>query len=58
MPIPTYFAGQDRMEESPCPVSGLYTGHIPDETSLCAKLSSECAKPETMHYAVQVSSSR
>jgi len=44
------------MEESPCPVSGVYTGLIPDETTLCAKLSNECEKPETMHYAVQVRS--
>lgn len=47
-----HFLGLDRIEKSPCPVSGLYTGNIPDETSLCAKLSSDCESPEVMYYSV------
>ncbi|KAK6617638.1 hypothetical protein RUM44_005226 [Polyplax serrata] len=42
----------DRSEESPCPVSGLYTGNIPDETSLCARLSSNCESLDVMFYSV------
>ena len=45
-------SGMEHLQESPCPVAGLYTGHIPDETSLCARLSSDCQKLEEMHYTV------
>lgn len=45
-------AGLDRIVESPCPVSGLYTGNIPDERTLCAKLSSNCDATEVMYYSV------
>lgn len=37
---------------SPCPVNGEFTGVIPDAFGLCAKLSSECASPDRMHYQV------
>lgn len=46
------FSGLDKNEESPCPVSGLYTGNIPDETSLCARLSSNCESLDVMFYSV------
>ncbi|XP_033606247.1 uncharacterized protein LOC111861520 [Cryptotermes secundus] len=42
----------ERLQESPCPVAGEYTGVIPDATNLCAKLSSDCKSPEIMYYMV------
>ncbi|XP_069693976.1 uncharacterized protein [Periplaneta americana] len=42
----------ERLQESPCPVAGEYTGVIPDATNLCAKLSSDCRYPEIMYYTV------
>lgn len=42
----------DRVKESPCPITGEYTGQIPDAIGLCAKLSSDCAHPEVMYYTV------
>lgn len=44
--------GLERLQESPCPVAGEYTGVIPDATNLCAKLSSDCKSPEIMYYMV------
>lgn len=35
-----------------CPISGEYTGMIPDTTDLCAKLWSDCRAPELMYYQV------
>ncbi|GAB6021794.1 hypothetical protein CHUAL_004371 [Chamberlinius hualienensis] len=35
-----------------CPISGEYTGFIPDATGLCAKLSSDCNSPDVMYYSV------
>lgn len=37
---------------SPCPVSGEFTGLLPDAQGLCAKLSSECQSPDIMYYQV------
>lgn len=35
-----------------CPIMGEYTGRIPDATTLCAKLWSDCRAPELMYYQV------
>ncbi|KAJ8980707.1 hypothetical protein NQ317_019201 [Molorchus minor] len=35
-----------------CPITGEYTGRIPDATDLCAKLWSDCRAPELMYYQV------
>ncbi|XP_018568692.1 uncharacterized protein LOC108908962 isoform X2 [Anoplophora glabripennis] len=49
---------QGRIEISPgtspgmCPITGEYTGQIPDATILCAKLWSDCRAPELMYYQV------
>lgn len=37
---------------TPCPVSGDFTGFIPDALGLCAKLSSECKSQDLMYYEV------
>lgn len=46
------FVGLDRQKESSCPISGEYTGYIPDTTELCAKLWSDCRAQELMYYQV------
>jgi len=38
--------------EEACPISGEYTGVIPDAVGLCAKLYSDCHNPQTMFYSV------
>lgn len=49
---------QGRLEIPPglstgmCPITGEYTGRIPDATDLCAKLWSDCRAPELMYYQV------
>ncbi|KAJ8955379.1 hypothetical protein NQ318_003476 [Aromia moschata] len=49
---------QGRQEINPgtssgmCPITGEYTGRIPDATDLCAKLWSDCRAPELMYYQV------
>ncbi|XKL65945.1 hypothetical protein PGB90_009365 [Kerria lacca] len=43
---------KDYLEESPCPVLGEYVGTLPGVENLCAKLSSDCAAPDTMYYTV------
>lgn len=35
-----------------CPISGEFTGVIPDADDLCAKLWSDCRAPELMYYQV------
>ncbi|CAG0923354.1 unnamed protein product, partial [Notodromas monacha] len=45
-------AGKEVLEESPCPITGEYTGLIPDASGLCARLFSDCENPESMHYKV------
>lgn len=35
-----------------CPITGEYTGLIPDSTILCSKLWSDCRAPELMYYQV------
>ncbi|XP_022186189.1 uncharacterized protein LOC111045173 isoform X1 [Nilaparvata lugens] len=42
----------DRLDESPCPITGEYTGLIPDNSGLCAKLSSDCKSKEIMYYTM------
>jgi hypothetical protein len=42
----------DIVKESPCPIAGEYTGEIPDNTGLCAKLYSDCNNPEIMFYTI------
>lgn len=46
--------GLENSTEHPgmCPISGEYTGIIPDTTDLCAKLWSDCRAPELMYYQV------
>ncbi|XP_072402400.1 uncharacterized protein [Diabrotica undecimpunctata] len=49
---------QGRLEIPPglstgmCPITGEYTGRIPDATDLCTKLWSDCRAPELMYYQV------
>ncbi|XP_017782762.1 PREDICTED: uncharacterized protein LOC108567065 isoform X2 [Nicrophorus vespilloides] len=38
--------------ETACPISGKYTGTIPDNDDLCAKLWSDCDARELMYYQV------
>lgn len=38
--------------EEACPISGEYTGIIPDAVGLCAKLYSDCRNQQTMFYTV------
>lgn len=38
--------------EEPCPISGEYTGVIPDASGLCAKMYSDCRNPHKMFYSV------
>ncbi|CAH1121844.1 unnamed protein product [Ceutorhynchus assimilis] len=35
-----------------CPITGEYTGRIPDALDLCAKLWSDCRAPDIMYYQV------
>jgi len=42
----------DSIVEQPCPISGEYTGIIPDATYLCANLRSDCRAPELMYYQI------
>ncbi|KAK4871785.1 hypothetical protein RN001_015909 [Aquatica leii] len=42
----------NRKLEASCPISGEYTGVIPDNTEFCAKLWSDCRAPELMYYQV------
>ncbi|XP_029723594.2 uncharacterized protein LOC109404186 [Aedes albopictus] len=37
---------------SPCPIVGEFSGVIPDDEGLCAKLSSECGSPDIMYYQI------
>ncbi len=47
-------SGKDRIDRSACPISGEYSGILPDEPQLCAKLSSDCNNPDIMFYSVSV----
>ena len=38
--------------EEACPISGEYTGVIPDAVGLCAKMYSDCRNPQRMFYSV------
>ncbi|XP_071516653.1 uncharacterized protein [Panulirus ornatus] len=42
----------DPQNLSGCPITGEYTGVIPDAQELCARLSSDCSDPQHMHYTV------
>jgi len=46
------FEGVERMVESPCPITGLYTGEITDLVGMCAELSSNCDTREIMYFKV------
>nr|XP_040222749.2 uncharacterized protein LOC120949487 [Anopheles coluzzii] len=37
---------------SPCPIIGEFSGIIPDDEGLCAKLSSECESQDIMYYQI------
>ncbi|XP_055694604.1 uncharacterized protein LOC129796572 isoform X2 [Lutzomyia longipalpis] len=41
-----------RTHYTQCPVSGEFTGFIPDAEGLCAKLSSDCKSPNILYYEV------
>lgn len=38
--------------EEACPIAGEYTGVIPDNPSMCAKMYSDCRNPQRMFYRV------
>ncbi|XP_011693076.1 PREDICTED: uncharacterized protein LOC105453073 isoform X1 [Wasmannia auropunctata] len=42
----------ERVVESPCPITGQYTGEITDLSGMCAELSSNCNTREIMYYKV------
>ncbi|XP_076347255.1 uncharacterized protein LOC143245154 isoform X2 [Tachypleus tridentatus] len=42
----------DLKEPSACPITGDYSGVVPDTTGLCAKVSSDCNNPDIMFYTV------
>ncbi|XP_043499321.1 uncharacterized protein LOC122522343 [Polistes fuscatus] len=42
----------ERIVESPCPITGQYTGTITDLSGMCAELSSNCNTREIMYYKV------
>ena len=44
--------GVEPTPEQACPISGEYTGVIPDSMDLCARLWSDCRAPELMYYEV------
>ena len=39
-------------DPTPYPITGEYTGSIPDTEGLCAKLYSDCNNPEIMFYTI------
>ena len=47
-----YTPGVDVPSPSGCPIAGEYTGVIPDAQELCARLTSDCHRPQHMHYTV------
>ncbi|EZA57809.1 hypothetical protein X777_00911 [Ooceraea biroi] len=42
----------ERVVESPCPITGQYTGMITDLSGMCAELSSNCDTREIMYFKV------
>ncbi|XP_077261102.1 uncharacterized protein LOC143896865 isoform X1 [Temnothorax americanus] len=42
----------ERVVESPCPITGRYTGMITDLSGMCAELSSNCNTREIMYFKV------
>ena len=46
------------LQPTPCPISGDYTGVVPEETSLCTKMSSDCNNPDIMFYTVSLCQNR
>ncbi|XP_050460596.1 uncharacterized protein LOC126856262 isoform X2 [Cataglyphis hispanica] len=42
----------ERVVESPCPITGQYTGMITDLSGMCAELSSNCNTREIMYFKV------
>ncbi|XP_032666188.1 uncharacterized protein LOC116841863 isoform X2 [Odontomachus brunneus] len=42
----------ERAVESPCPITGQYTGRITDLMGMCAELSSNCNTREVMYFRV------
>lgn len=46
------FQGIERVAESPCPITGQYTGMITDLSGMCAELSSNCNTREVMYFKV------
>jgi hypothetical protein len=50
--IITLDPGKERLDRSACPISGEYSGVLPDGPQLCAKISSDCNNPDIMFYSV------
>ncbi len=46
------FVGKDQVDRSACPISGEYSGILPDGPQFCAKMSSDCNNPDIMFYNV------
>ena len=50
---PTFkLSGVDRIDRSACPISGEYSGILPDVPQFCGKMSSDCNNPDIMFYTV------
>ncbi|XP_022258721.1 uncharacterized protein LOC106474711, partial [Limulus polyphemus] len=45
-------------EATSCPITGDYTGVVPDTTGLCAKVASDCNNPDVMFYSVSSCSNK
>lgn len=50
--IPGLFAEKSVAIVTPCPITGDYTGEVPGESGLCAKVASDCNNPDIMFYTV------
>src|SRR5690606_30712192 len=46
------------IRETACPISGDYSGTVPEESSLCAKIASDCNNPDIMFYTVSLCHNR
>jgi hypothetical protein len=49
---------QQSIQATACPISGDYTGVVPEEKLFCAKISSDCNNPDIMFYTVSLCQNR
>lgn len=49
---------QQSLQATACPISGDYTGVVPEEKLFCAKISSDCNNPDIMFYTVSLCQNR